>query len=83
MAYGALSSTQSPQSFVAVTPSDTVAVTGVQWLRIGAAGNLALQGIATGSTPVTMAVTAGEYVPFGNGLVMATGTTATGIIAFS
>ena len=71
-----------PGQFVLVTPSDTAVLTGVQWLRVGAAGNLALQSLA-GGTPVVIAVTAGEYLPFGYGYVMNTNTTATGIVAFS
>lgn len=75
------SSTLAPQGYVAITPSDTVPILGIQWLRVGTAGNLTLANI-TGAGSVTLAVTAGEYIPFGNGFVMNTGTNATGIVAF-
>jgi hypothetical protein len=64
----------------AITPSDSTVVT-TNYLRIGGAGNLALKGTSDGAA-VTIAVTAGEYVPFSSGNVMATNTTATGIVAF-
>jgi hypothetical protein len=56
-------------------------VVSAQYLRVGVAGNLALKGSADASA-VTIPVTAGEYVPFNSGQVMATNTTATGIVAF-
>jgi hypothetical protein len=66
-----------------VTPSDTVPVPGnTRYLRVGVAGNLAL--IYPGSAAaITVAATAGEYVPAGPGVIVkSTGTTATTIHAF-
>jgi hypothetical protein len=68
-----------PVSFVAITPSDTDVIGGFLFLRIGGAGNLAVKGVDDGAA-VTIAVTAGEYFPFGAGFVMSTNTTATGIV---
>lgn len=76
-----VTSNLNPSSFQPVTPSDTVLQPGgFKVLRIGVAGNLVLKGL-DGISSGVMAVTAGEYVPFGAGYVMATGTTATGIVA--
>jgi hypothetical protein len=72
MAYG--------YSIKAVVPSDTVAIYGKQWLRIGSGGTLSLKGVSDPAA-VTLSVTTGEYVPFTAGYVMSTGTTATGIVA--
>lgn len=69
-----------PRSFVAVTPSNVTVISGASFLRCAGAGNLVLRGVSDGSS-VTIAVNAGEYVPFGTGKVLAT-TTATGIVAF-
>lgn len=69
-----------PESFQAVTPSDSTLLAGFQWLRVGVAGNLVVQGPNDASS-VTIAVGAAEYVPFAAGYVKAA-TTATGIVAF-
>jgi hypothetical protein len=69
-----------PTQFTTVTPSDSVMLSGLQFLRVGVAGNLAVKGVGQ-STAVTVAVSAGEYFAFGAGYVMATNTTATGILA--
>lgn len=71
-----------PTSFEDIVPSDTNLIAGVEYLRIGGAGNLALKGPNDVAACTPMAVTAGEYVPFGSGYVMATGTTASAIVAF-
>jgi hypothetical protein len=69
--------------FPGITPSDTTLLQGYQWLRIGGAGNLVLKGSDSGAVATAaIAVTAGEYVPFGAGYVMAA-TTATGIQGFA
>lgn len=60
----------------AVTPSDDNWYDNVKWLRVGGAGNLVIKG--DGGSTVTIAVAAGEYVPFVGGRVMAA-TTATSI----
>lgn len=75
-----ITSNLNPSSFQPVVPSDTVQLGGFKVLRIGVAGNLTLKGM-DGISSGVMAVASGEYVPFGAGLVMATGTTATGIVA--
>jgi hypothetical protein len=70
----------------AVTPSGsdvTISSLNVRYLRCGSAANLVLR--APGSAAdVTLAVTAGEYVPVGPGTtIRSTGTTTTPIHAFS
>jgi hypothetical protein len=71
-----------PVSYQAITPSDTALVGGYQFLRVGVAGNLAIKGV-NDAAAVTLAVTAGEYVPFSAGYVMATNTTATGVVGIA
>lgn len=70
------SAAAAPVTFQTCTPSDSVLLGGFQFLRIGAAGNVALKGV-NDSVSTVIPVAAGEYVPFGAGYVMATGTTAT------
>jgi hypothetical protein len=65
-----------PSQFFGITPNDSVKFEGMQWIRVGGAGNLVIKGVQDGATARTYAVTAGEYVPFGAGYVMAA-TTAT------
>jgi hypothetical protein len=67
--------------FTSVTPSDSVPIGNATWLRIGAAGNLVLRG-PSDAADVTIAVTAGEYLPVGAGILVKVATTATGIVAF-
>jgi hypothetical protein len=67
-------------TYVAITPNDAVLLRNLDYLRIGGDGNLVLKSM-NGSNPVTLAVTAGEYVPFGDGYVMAA-SSATGIAGF-
>lgn len=62
-----------------VTPSDSNVLANLSWLRIGGAGNLVIEGV--NGVEVTLAVPAGEYVPFTGGKVKIA-TTATGIVAF-
>ena len=69
-----------PDTFPTITPSDSALITNLQYIRVGGAGNLVIKGID--GTVQTLAVTAGEYVPFGSGYVMAA-TTATGLVAFA
>lgn len=69
-----------PESFVAITPSDTSFLDGYQWLYVTGAGNLVLQG-RDDASGVTIAIAANTFVPFAAGLVKAA-TTATGIFGF-
>lgn len=64
---------------VDVTPSDTEEWSGLQWLRIGGAGDLTIVDAFGNST--TVAVEAGAFEPFTEGKIMDTGTDATGIVA--
>jgi len=68
----------------AVTPSDSnVDLTDIpRALFVGVAGNIALVGRDdTGNTGTVLAVTAGQLIPVMVRRVLATGTTATGIVA--
>lgn len=71
-----------PSIFAAITPNDNTRLEGWRFLRIGGAGNLVLKGASPDADTVTLAVSAGEYVPFGAGVVMAA-TTATSIVGFA
>lgn len=64
-----------------VVPSDGTLLKNLEYLRIGGAGNLVLKGRSASAPTSAIAVAAGEYVPFGDGYVMAA-TTATGIVGF-
>ena len=75
------SSTTPPQAFVAVTPSDSNLLLGAQRLYVGGAGNVAIKGINDSAAATLTAVPVGTFIPFSNGYVMATGTTATNIVA--
>lgn len=75
------SSTAPPQAFSAVTPSDTVLLSGQQYLYIGVIGDVAIKGPNDTVATVFKAVPQGTYMPFGSGYVMATNTTATNIAA--
>jgi hypothetical protein len=70
--------------FAAVTPSDT-ALVNCRALVVGGAGNLVLNSGRPLAADVTLAVVAGQYVPISlnQGLVKATGTTATGVVALT
>ncbi len=66
--------------FVAITPSDTVAVSKTAAIYVGGAGNLTVQG--ENSVAVTFYnVPAGTVLPIVANLVKATGTTATNLVA--
>lgn len=67
----------SPGFFADVVPDDDVAHANRSWIRVGGAGNLVLQG--WNGDEVTIAVAAGEYVPFRTGTIKET-TTATGLV---
>lgn len=75
-------STNPPTVFVTITPNDTTVLGGYQWLRCGSAGNLVLKSDLNAATACTIVVTAGEYVPFGGGIVMTTGHSAGTVHAF-
>jgi hypothetical protein len=69
----------------AVTPSDTARLEPApDFIYVGGAGNLVFAGMDDLEPQVTttMAVLAGSYHPVRPGKILATGTTATGIIAF-
>ncbi len=65
-----------------IVPSDVTLLKNVDYIVIGGAGNLCLKG-RNGGTPCTpFPVVAGQCLPFGDGFVMSTGTTATAIVGF-
>lgn len=68
-----------PGFFADVAPDDDVLIQNRSWIRVGGAGNLVLKG--WNSDTVTLAVAAGEYVPFRSGYIMEA-TTATGLVLF-
>lgn len=74
------SSTTPPQAFVAVTPSDSNVLYGAQWLYVGTAGNVAIKGLNDSAAATLSNVPAGSFIPFANGSVMATNTTASNIV---
>lgn len=71
----------SATSSAAVTPSDTTNLR-FRCLRIGGAGDVAIQHEVGGATTTIVNVLAGEYLFVEGGRVMATGTTATNITMF-
>jgi len=70
-------------SYQSVTPSDTTLVT-CRAIFIGGAGNITVSKDAS-STGVLFAVVAGQILPLmlEQGRIMATGTTATGIVSLA
>lgn len=65
----------------AVTPSNTVNLNGVRGLYVGTSGDVAVI-MANDTAPVTLpGVQGGSILPISVGRVMATGTTAGGIVA--
>ncbi len=67
-------------NFVAVTPSDTAAISKTAALYVGGAGNIVVVGV--NSAAVTFYnVPAGTLIPLSVTFVKATGTTATNIVA--
>lgn len=74
--FDVFSRTTSATDFVAIVPSDTVALTiAPKALRVTVAGNLALKG--TSGVPITIPVAANELLPVQPTYIMATNTTAT------
>lgn len=72
----ALQNSAPADDLFAITPSDSVALATIpKALLVTAAGNVAVRG--TGSSPVTLAVTAGQILPIRARYVYATNTTAT------
>lgn len=67
-----------PQSWAAVTPSDSVPVGPTLGLFVGGAGNLIVKG--TDGNQVTLAVVAGSFI-WGNFTYVMAATTATGVVA--
>lgn len=67
-----------PGKWVACTPSDSTDVTGSIGIRVNGAGNVAFRCVGDPTTTVTIAATAGEYIP-GNYTRIMAATTATGI----
>lgn len=82
MGKGALTQGNAPETYFAITPNDSTLLQGLQWIRVGTAGNLVITGLQGGAAAVTLAVTAGEYVPFGAGFVMAA-SSAGGLVGFA
>lgn len=82
-ALGTLLSGQAPaDNFKAITPNDSTALTTVpKALFIGVAGNLTVKG--GDGISALFPVQAGQILPIRARFVMATGTTATGIVAIS
>ncbi len=66
--------------FVAVTPSDTAKISKTAGLWIGGAGSVAVLGVNSASVTFTN-VAAGTLLPIAVTQVLATGTTATNIVA--
>lgn len=67
---------------IAITPNDATALVAVpKALFIGGSGNLTIKG--ANGVPALLIVQAGQIVPVRARFVMATGTTATGIVAIS
>jgi hypothetical protein len=70
-------------SFVAVTPSDTALIS-CRAIYIGLSGNLAVNFASSGGSSVTLlSVPTGGIIPLelNQGRIMATGTTATSMVA--
>jgi len=76
----AFNATLTPADAYAVTPSDTVSNPGVA-LYVGGAGNVAVT-TQKGHVVTFQNVPAGSILPINFGLVMATNTTATDLVAF-
>lgn len=72
------------QRFSAVTPSDTAKLTRhTNYLFVGGAGNVAVEESDTGSATTFTGVAAGSILPIRVRAVLATGTTATNIVAIT
>lgn len=69
-------------NFATITPSDSAALATIpKALFIGAGGTLTVRG--GDGVQATFAVVAGQIIPIRARVIMATGTTATGIVAIS
>lgn len=80
--YTGLPALGGPSLYRAITPSDSVALNPVpKSIYVGGAGNIAVKG-SDGNT-ATLAVTAGQTLALSPSYVMATGTTATGLVALN
>ena len=64
---------------VAITPSDTFQISTTRGLFVAVGGNIAVT-TAAGNTLLMVGVPSGETIPIRVNQVLATGTTATGII---
>lgn len=76
--------TGSSATYFAVTPSDSIALTtGAKAIYVGVAGDMTVKN-GSGGTPVTFKnVPAGSYVPVRATHVLASGTSATSIVALA
>jgi len=77
----------SSSKFIAVTPSDTVTLVwnniefATEYITVGVTGDVAVKD-EVGTTVVLAGLVAGEVYPVETNLILATGTTATGITAY-
>ena len=72
-------------SEIAVTPSDTTPIT-CRAIYVGGAGNVTVSPVLTGGTPILFtAPPVGSIIPIelNQGRIMATGTTATALVALA
>jgi hypothetical protein len=68
--------------FYAVTPSDAVALEATaRWVYVGNTGDIAVKRATDGTSVVIPAVPGGTQLPIEVSHILATGTTATGIVA--
>ena len=74
-----MDSTLIPKKFATVTPSDTVGCGPTMGLYVGNGGNLVVKG--DDGVAATFVVGSSQYLPGSFTHVMATGTTATAIVA--
>lgn len=65
-----------PKSHTRVTPSDSIALGGFQYLYVVTSGTLSIKGLEDSSATDYGSPAAGAIIPFGDGYVMSTGTTA-------
>jgi hypothetical protein len=78
----ATSATDAAGRFFAVTPSDSASLPNKpRALYVGTAGNLAIRNTTDGVTVTLVGVPAGSLLPVRPDRVMATGTTASNIVA--
>ena len=65
-----------PKTYKTLTPNNTILLQGWQWLRAKNDGDLIIKGCEPDAVAETIAVTAGEYFPFGAGYLMVGSTAA-------